>query len=127
MHFLEPICAELPKTSTCNGCMLCWWATWGSASEIQPNIYMDIYVYIYVLKITDICIFSSHQALNPLKTSTFILSWLQALLLGHPGKRIRDTARFPPLMLPRRPGGKPRARALRELAAEQLGLTIQVC
>lgn len=28
-------------------------------------------------------------------------------------------------MLPRRPGGKARSRALRELAAEQLGLTIQ--
>ncbi len=50
---------------------------------------------------------------------------LQALLLGHPAKRIRDTARFPPLMLPRRPGGKSRPRALRALAAEQLGLTIQ--
>ena len=30
----------------------------------------------------------------------------QALLLGHPAKHIRDTARYPPLMLPRRPGGK---------------------
>ena len=50
----------------------------------------------------------------------------QALLLGHPGKLVRDTARFPPLMLPRRPGGKARARSLRELAAEQLGLAIQV-
>lgn len=50
----------------------------------------------------------------------------QALLLGHPGKLVRDTARFPPLMLPRRPGGKARSRSLRELAAEQLGLVIQV-
>ena len=49
----------------------------------------------------------------------------QALLLGHPAKAVRDTARFPPLMLPRRPGGKARPRALRALAAEQLGLTIQ--
>lgn len=53
--------------------------------------------------------------------------YLQALLLGHPAKAIRDTARYPPLMLPRRPGGKARPRALRALAAEQLGLTIQVC
>jgi hypothetical protein len=51
---------------------------------------------------------------------------LQALLLGHPERAIRDTARYPPLMLPRRAGGKARARGLRALAAEQLGLAIQV-
>lgn len=51
---------------------------------------------------------------------------LQALLLGHPERAIRDTARYPPLMLPRKAGGKARARGLRALAAEQLGLAIQV-
>ncbi|KAK9829039.1 hypothetical protein WJX72_003585 [[Myrmecia] bisecta] len=50
---------------------------------------------------------------------------LQALLLGHPRKDIRDTARYPPLMRATAPGRRPKPRALRHLAAEQLGLTIQ--
>ena len=49
----------------------------------------------------------------------------QALRLSHPGKAIRDTARFPPLMRAAAPGRRPKPRALRHLAAEQLGLAIQ--
>ena len=40
-------------------------------------------------------------------------------------KLIRDTARYPPLMRPAQPGRKPRPRALRHLAFEELGLGIQ--
>lgn len=50
---------------------------------------------------------------------------MQALLLSHPVKLIRDTARFPPLMRPAQPGRKPKPRALRHLAFEELGLGIQ--
>ena len=50
----------------------------------------------------------------------------QALLLGHPRRLIRDTARFPPLMRASAPGRRPKPRALRHLASEHLGLTIQV-
>lgn len=50
---------------------------------------------------------------------------LQALLLSHPAKLVRDTARFPPLMGASQPGRKPKARALRHLAFEELGLGIQ--
>jgi hypothetical protein len=50
---------------------------------------------------------------------------LQALLLSHPRRMIRDTARFPPLMRATAPGRKPRPRALRHLAREHLGLDIQ--
>lgn len=53
------------------------------------------------------------------------MSLLQALMLSHPRKLIRDTARFPPLMRPSAPGRKAKPRALRHLAAEHLGLTIQ--
>ncbi len=49
----------------------------------------------------------------------------QALQLGHPGRDVRDTARFPPLMRAAAPGRRPRPRALRHLAAEHLGLAIQ--
>ena len=49
----------------------------------------------------------------------------QALLLSHPGKMIRDTARYPPLMRPSAPGRKPKPKALRHLAFEVLGLGIQ--
>ena len=49
----------------------------------------------------------------------------QALLLSHPGKMIRDTARYPPLMRPSAPGRKPKPKALRQLAFEVLGLGIQ--
>ena len=49
----------------------------------------------------------------------------QALLLSHPRKFIRDTARFPPLMRATAPGRRPKPRALRHLAAQHLGLTIQ--
>ena len=38
---------------------------------------------------------------------------------------IRDTARFPPLMQATQTGRKPKARALRHLAFEVLGLGIQ--
>lgn len=50
---------------------------------------------------------------------------LQALLLSHPRKHIRDTARYPPLMRATAPGRRPKPRALRHLAAQHLGLTIQ--
>ena len=50
----------------------------------------------------------------------------QALLLSHPHKLVRDTARFPPLMRPTAPGRRAKPRALRHLAVEHLGLTIQV-
>ncbi|EIE23882.1 Exonuclease, partial [Coccomyxa subellipsoidea C-169] len=50
---------------------------------------------------------------------------LTALLLSHPRKSIRDTARFPPLMRATAPGRRPKPRALRQLALEHLGLTIQ--
>lgn len=46
-------------------------------------------------------------------------------MLSHPHKLIRDTARFPPLMRPTAPGRKAKPRALRHLAKEHLGLTIQ--
>ena len=38
---------------------------------------------------------------------------VQALLLSHPRKSIRDTARFPPLMRATAPGRRPKPRALR--------------
>jgi len=50
---------------------------------------------------------------------------LAALQMSHPRKLIRDTAKYPPLMREPRPGRKPKPRALRKLAAEQLGLEIQ--
>ena len=53
------------------------------------------------------------------------MSPAQALLLSHPRKYIRDTARFPPLMRATVPGRRPKPRALRHLAAQHLGLTIQ--
>jgi hypothetical protein len=49
----------------------------------------------------------------------------QALLLSHPRKLLRDTAFFPPLMRLTAPGRKPKARALRHLVREELGLSIQ--
>lgn len=49
----------------------------------------------------------------------------QVLLLGHRRKDVRDTARYPPLMRAQARSGKLKARALRHLAAEQLGLAIQ--
>ena len=51
---------------------------------------------------------------------------MQALLLSHPRRFIRDTARYPPLMRATAPGRRPKPRALRHLALEHLGLTIQV-
>ena len=49
---------------------------------------------------------------------------LKVLLLPHPARQTRDTARWPPLM--RVNGrGKKRPRKLRDLAKEHLGLTIQ--
>lgn len=52
---------------------------------------------------------------------------LQALQLSHPHKLIRDTAKYPPLMRVVHNGKrKPKPRALRKLAAEQLGFEIQV-
>ncbi len=50
---------------------------------------------------------------------------LQALLLSHKRKDVRDTSRYPPLMREQPRTGKLKPRALRHLAAEQLGLTIQ--
>lgn len=38
---------------------------------------------------------------------------------------IRDTATYPPLMRAPRPGRRPKPRALRHLAKEELGLDIQ--
>ena len=59
------------------------------------------------------------------KTSLTGSNLLQALLLGHPYKLIRDTSKYPPLMRPGGPGRKPKPKALRHLAFEQLGLGIQ--
>ena len=56
----------------------------------------------------------------------WLMHWPQALLLSHPHKLVRDTARFPPLMRPTAPGRRAKPRALRHLAVEHLGLTIQV-
>jgi RNA exonuclease 4 len=51
---------------------------------------------------------------------------LTALMLGHPRAMLRDTARYPPLMRsPGAPGRKPKARKLRDLARQHLGLVIQ--
>ncbi|MEW5307227.1 MAG: hypothetical protein WDW36_009635 [Sanguina aurantia] len=50
---------------------------------------------------------------------------LHVLLLSHPSKDIRDTARYPPLMRAASLGRKPKPQALRVLAAAQLGLVIQ--
>jgi RNA exonuclease 4 len=50
---------------------------------------------------------------------------LTALMVSHPRALVRDTARFPPLMRATAPGRRPKARRLRDLAAEVLGLTIQ--
>ena len=51
---------------------------------------------------------------------------LKALMLGHPRAMLRDTAKYPPLMRsPGAPGRKPKARKLRDLAAQHLGLAIQ--
>jgi RNA exonuclease 4 len=51
---------------------------------------------------------------------------LKALMLGHPRTLLRDTAKYPPLMRsPGAPGRKPKARKLRELARQHLGLVIQ--
>ena len=50
---------------------------------------------------------------------------VQALLLSHPRKLIRDTARYPPLMRATAPGRRPKPRALRHLAAQHLALAIQ--
>ncbi|WIA19162.1 hypothetical protein OEZ85_003808 [Tetradesmus obliquus] len=48
---------------------------------------------------------------------------LRVLMLSHPRKAIRDTAKFPPFMFSK--GGKRRPRALRHLALQELGLVIQ--
>ncbi|KAG1673239.1 hypothetical protein FOA52_013119 [Chlamydomonas sp. UWO 241] len=50
---------------------------------------------------------------------------LKALMLDHPRKHTRDTGKYPPLMKAPAPGRKPRPRALRHLAREQLGMVIQ--
>ena len=51
---------------------------------------------------------------------------LSALMLSHPRKDMRDTARYKPFMRPSgRSGGKLRPRKLRDLVHEQLGTTIQ--
>ncbi|KAI8475493.1 MAG: ribonuclease H-like domain-containing protein [Monoraphidium minutum] len=48
---------------------------------------------------------------------------LKVLLLSHPRRDIRDTAKYPPFMFSR--GGKRRPQALRQLAKKELGLDIQ--
>ncbi|KAL4859866.1 RNA exonuclease 4 [Chlorella vulgaris] len=57
-------------------------------------------------------------------------SLVPALMLSHRRKDVRDTAKYPPLMKPQARQnartGKLKPRALRHLAAEQLGLAIQV-
>lgn len=51
---------------------------------------------------------------------------LSALMLSHPRKDMRDTARYKPFMRPSgRSGGKLRPRKLRDLVHEQLGMKIQ--
>lgn len=50
---------------------------------------------------------------------------LKCLLLSHPKKMTRDTARYPPLMRRTEPGRRGRPRALRHLVKEELGLVIQ--
>jgi len=51
---------------------------------------------------------------------------LSALMLSHPRKDMRDTARYKPFMRPSgRSGGKLRPRKLRDLVYEQLGTKIQ--
>ncbi|KAK9804077.1 hypothetical protein WJX73_003365 [Symbiochloris irregularis] len=50
---------------------------------------------------------------------------LQALELEHPQHMIRDTAKYPPLMVTTAAGRKPHARSLRALALEHLALVIQ--
>ena len=57
--------------------------------------------------------------------SDIYLDPMQALLLSHPRKLIRDTARYPPLMRATAPGRRPKPRALRHLAAQHLALAIQ--
>lgn len=47
-------------------------------------------------------------------------------MLSHPRKMIRDTASYRPLMRSTGPGRKPRPLALRVLAEQHLGLTIQM-
>lgn len=50
---------------------------------------------------------------------------LEALLLSHKRKDVRDTAKYPPLMKVQARTGKLKSRALRHLASEVLGLSIQ--
>lgn len=50
---------------------------------------------------------------------------LKVLSISHPKEQIRDTARYAPLMWQPPSGGKPRPKALKVLAAEELGLNIQ--
>ncbi|KAF5827595.1 hypothetical protein DUNSADRAFT_362, partial [Dunaliella salina] len=51
---------------------------------------------------------------------------LKAMMLDHPRKDTRDTARYLPFMHSPAPGRKHKPRALRVLASEILGLDIQV-
>lgn len=50
---------------------------------------------------------------------------MQALELEHPQHLVRDTAKYPPLMVTTAAGRKPHARSLRVLALEHLALVIQ--
>lgn len=50
---------------------------------------------------------------------------LEVLLLSHHKKDVRDTSKYPPLMKAQARTGTLKPRALRHLASEQLGLTIQ--
>jgi len=51
---------------------------------------------------------------------------LKALMLTHPRRDIRDTARYKPYMKSRGGGGKLQPRKLKDLAKEKLGIEIQV-
>eukprot|EP00879_Flechtneria_rotunda_P013909 GHRR01014526.1.p1 GENE.GHRR01014526.1~~GHRR01014526.1.p1 ORF type:complete len:363 (+),score=148.42 GHRR01014526.1:142-1089(+) len=48
---------------------------------------------------------------------------LAVLMLSHPRKNVRDTAKYPPFMFSK--GGKRRPRALKHLALQELGVNIQ--
>lgn len=50
---------------------------------------------------------------------------LRCLYLAHPKRNVRDTARYPPLMRQQIATGRLKPRPLRQLAEEQLGLSIQ--
>ncbi|KAL6778835.1 hypothetical protein ACKKBF_B04425 [Auxenochlorella protothecoides x Auxenochlorella symbiontica] len=50
---------------------------------------------------------------------------LEALEMSHPATGSRDTARYPPFMFQQAQGGRYKSRSLKQLSAEELGLSIQ--